>query len=169
MGTRRVTDLIPRERRHRLTIEDFHGMGEAGILGEDARVELIEGELVDMPPVGSEHAGEVRILIHILSRAVGDLAIVDAPNPVVLSEDSEPQPDIMLLKPRKDFYTRSHPGPGEVLLLMKWRTRRPTTTARSKSLCTRSTASQKYGFSICRRNGSKSIVRHDLSMPAIRP
>lgn len=119
MGTRRVTDLIPRERRHRLTVEDFHAMGEAGILGEDARVELIEGELVDMPPIGSEHAGEVRILIHILTRAVGDLAIVDAQNPMVLSEDSEPQPDIMLLKPRKDFYTRSHPRPGDVLLLIE--------------------------------------------------
>jgi len=94
-------------------------MGAAGILGEDARVELIEGELVDMPPIGSEHAGEVRILIPMLTRAVGDLAIVDAQNPLVLSEDSEPQPDIMLLKPREDFYTRSHPGPGEVFLLIE--------------------------------------------------
>ena len=119
MGLMRVAERIPLTRRHRLTVEDFHRMGEAGILRGDARVELIEGELVDMPPIGSEHAGAVRILIHLLTRAVGELAIVDAQNPVVLSENSEPQPDIMVLKPRRDFYTRSHPRPDDVLLLIE--------------------------------------------------
>ena len=105
--------------KHRLTVADFHKMGDAGIFHEDARVELIEGELFDMPPIGSGHAGTVMIFIHLLARAVGDLAIVGAQTPIVLGEESEPQPDIVLLKPRDDFYTRSHPMPEDVLLLIE--------------------------------------------------
>src|SRR5262245_40029466 len=101
--------------KHRLTVADYHKMGEAGIFDEDARVELIEGELFDMPPIGSGHAGVVMIFIHLFTRAVGDLAIVGAQTPIVLGAESEPQPDILLLKPRDDFYTRSHPTPGDVL------------------------------------------------------
>ena len=105
--------------KHRLTVADYHKMGEAGIFDEDARVELIDGELFDMPPIGSGHAGVVKILIHIFSRAVGALALVDVQNPVSLGDNSEPQPDITLLKPRDDFYTRSHPTPEDVLLLIE--------------------------------------------------
>jgi Uma2 family endonuclease len=105
--------------KHRLTIEDYHKMGEAGIFTEDARVELIEGELFDMPPIGSGHAGLVMILIRLLTRAVEDLAIVGAQTPIVLGEESEPQPDIVVLKPRDDYYRRSHPGPDDVLLLIE--------------------------------------------------
>jgi Uma2 family endonuclease len=105
--------------KHRLKVADYHKMGEAGIFDEDARVELIDGELFDMPPIGSGHSGVVRILIHIFSRAVGVLALVDVQNPVVLGDDSEPQPDIALLKPRDDFYTKSHPTPEDVLLLIE--------------------------------------------------
>lgn len=105
--------------RHRLTVEDFHKMGEAGILTEDVRVELIEGEIVDMAPIGSRHAGLVRKLIQSFTKAAANAAIVDAQNPVVLGQDSEPQPDIALLKPRADFYTSSHPGSNDVLLLIE--------------------------------------------------
>jgi Uma2 family endonuclease len=106
-------------RKHRLNVADFHKMGEAGIFTEDARVELIEGELFDMPPIGSGHASVVMIFIHLLTRAVGDLAIVGAQTPIVLGEESEPQPDILLLKPRDDFYASSHPTPEDVLLLIE--------------------------------------------------
>jgi Uma2 family endonuclease len=61
----------------------------------------------------------VNLLNHLLSRAIGDAAIVAAQNPIVLGEHSEPQPDIVLLKPRDDFYRRSHPGPDDVLLLIE--------------------------------------------------
>jgi Uma2 family endonuclease len=105
--------------KHRLTVADYHKMGEAGIFDEDARVELIEGELFDMPPIGSGHAGVVMIFIRLFTRAVGDLAIVGAQTPIVLGAESEPQPDILLLKPRDDFYTRSHPTPEDVLLLIE--------------------------------------------------
>jgi Uma2 family endonuclease len=105
--------------RHRLTVADFHKMGEAGILDQGVRVELLEGEIIDMPPIGSLHAGVVKRLIRVLTTAISNAAIVDAQNPVVLDEHSEPQPDIAVLKPRDDFYTKAHPGPEDVLLLVE--------------------------------------------------
>jgi Uma2 family endonuclease len=70
--------------RHRLTVDDYHRMGEAGILQEDDRVELIEGEIVDMPPIGSKHAAMVARLQRLLERATGEQAIVWTQNPIVL-------------------------------------------------------------------------------------
>jgi Uma2 family endonuclease len=104
---------------YRFTVEDYHRMAEAGILGEDDRVELIEGEIVEMPPIGSPHGGTVKALIHLFSRAVGDRALVSAQDPVRLSDISEPQPDLMLLRPRPDFYRNAHPTPADVLLLIE--------------------------------------------------
>jgi len=94
-------------------------MGEVGILAPDARVELIKGEIIDMSPIGSRHAGVVARLSCLFERAVGDKAIVWAQNPVVLSDLSEPQPDIDLLKPREDFYTAGHPRPKDILLIVE--------------------------------------------------
>jgi Uma2 family endonuclease len=105
--------------KHRLTVEDFHRMVEAGILGEDVRVELIEGELIDIPPVGSKHAGMVTRLSRLLTLAVSAEAVVYAQNPVVLRQHSEPQPDIALLRPREDDYTRALPVPEDVLLVVE--------------------------------------------------
>jgi Uma2 family endonuclease len=105
--------------RHRLTVTDFHRMAEAGILGEDDRVELIDGELFDMSPIGSRHAGTVLHLTGLFNRAVGDTALVSVQNPVMLGEHSEPEPDIALLRPRSDVYTCSHPEAKDVLLLIE--------------------------------------------------
>jgi Uma2 family endonuclease len=90
-------------------------MGDAGILGEDDRVELIEGELVDMAPIGNRHSSTVRRLINLLVKVIGHSAILDVQNPVVLGTHSEPQPDIVLLRPRENFYADSTPGPADVL------------------------------------------------------
>lgn len=109
----------PLPKRHRLTVGDFHKLGEAGILGEDARVELIEGELIDMAPIGSSHAGTVRLLIRTLTRCLGDNAIIDAQNPIILGDESEPQPDIAVLRPRDDYYRASHPRAEDILLLIE--------------------------------------------------
>jgi Uma2 family endonuclease len=105
--------------RRRFTVEDYHRMGRAGILAEDDRVELIEGEIVEMPPIGSPHGGAVKTLNWLLSRVVGDRAIVAVQDPVVIGDLSEPQPDLMLLRPRADFYRTSHPEPEDVLLLVE--------------------------------------------------
>jgi Uma2 family endonuclease len=111
-----ITALRP---RRRFTVEDYYRMGEAGILGEDDRVELIEGEIVEMPPIGSPHGGGVNRLIHLFTGLLGDRAVVSAQNPVRLSDISEPVPDITLLRSRADFYAGSHPRPGDVLLLVE--------------------------------------------------
>ncbi len=105
--------------RRLFTVEEYHRMAEAGILSEDDRVELIEGELVAMSPIGSRHAACVKRLIRLLDRAVGDRAIVGAQDPIRLGARSEPQPDVTLLRYRPDFYASAHPGPEDVLLVVE--------------------------------------------------
>jgi Uma2 family endonuclease len=114
-----VYDAQPLMHRHRLTVEDYHKMGEAGILGEDDRVELIEGELIDMPPIGSDHAGMVILLTTLLNTGLSGRALLSTQNPVQLGKRSEPQPDIVILRPRSDFYRKSHPQPKDILLLIE--------------------------------------------------
>ena len=105
--------------RHRLTVAEYYRMGETGILAPEARVELIEGEVIDMPPIGSPHAGTVNYLGHNLGLACGAQAIVSMQNPVFLDLHSEPQPDILLLRPRPDFYRSAHPTPADVFLIVE--------------------------------------------------
>jgi Uma2 family endonuclease len=106
-------------RRHRLSVDDYYRMAEVGVLAPDARVELIEGEIIDMPPIGSRHAGTVTFLGCRLSKAVGEAAIVVSQSPVRLSRHTEPQPDLMLVRPRDDYYRRSHPTAADALLLIE--------------------------------------------------
>src|SRR5688572_27763630 len=106
-------------RRHRLTVADYHRMGEVGILPPDARVELIDGELIDMAPIGSLHAGKVNRLVKLLAQVVGDDAVLVVQNPVELGEYTAPQPDLALARPRADFYERRHPGPKDLRLVIE--------------------------------------------------
>lgn len=105
--------------RHRFTVTDFHRMGEVGILTEDDRLELLDGEIFNMSPIGSSHGGRIKRLTYLLTQAVGEQAIVAVQDPVVLDDHSEPEPDLALLRPRPDFYTDSHPRPSDVLLLIE--------------------------------------------------
>lgn len=105
--------------KHFFTVEEFERMGEAGIFSEDARLELIEGEIVEMSPIGSRHAACVNFLNRFLNRAVGDIAIVSTQNPIQLDDFTEPQPDVALLRVRDDFYRNSHPKPSDVLLIVE--------------------------------------------------
>jgi len=104
--------------RRRFTVDEYHRMAEAGILGEDDRVELIEGEIVTMSPIGSRHASCVAKLTALFSR-VQEQWIVWVQNPIRLGKHSEPQPDVALLKPREDFYATAHPGPEDILLVVE--------------------------------------------------
>jgi len=112
-----VTDRLPTA--HRFTIDDLERMVRAGILREDARVELIEGELLDMNPIGWAHQACVNRLTEALVRSLSGRAIVQPQGPVRLSERSLPQPDLALLRPRPDFYAHGGPGPADVLLLVE--------------------------------------------------
>ena len=105
--------------RHKLSVEDYHKLGAAGILTEDNRVELINGELIDMAPIGSLHASVVSTLSMFFARHVGDRAIVSTQNPVILPPDSEPQPDIALLKPRADRYRNALPTATDAMLIIE--------------------------------------------------
>lgn len=86
--------------RHRLSIDDFERLVTAGILAEDSRVELIEGGLIDLPPIGPGHESVSVRLTRLLVRSAGDDAIVSVTNPMRLPPWSMPQPDFLLLKPR---------------------------------------------------------------------
>ena len=85
-------------------MEEYHSMGQAGILSEDDRVELLEGEVVQMSPIGKRHAACVNRLNRMLSEQVGQEAIVSVQNPIRVGVDSEPQPELALLRWRSDFY-----------------------------------------------------------------
>lgn len=105
--------------RRTFTVDEYHQMIEAGVLTEDDRVELLEGEIVKMTALGSPHAGCVDRLNRLFNRRVGDEAIVRIQSPIQLNEISEPEPDVALLRPRPDFYAESHPKPEEVLLVVE--------------------------------------------------
>jgi Uma2 family endonuclease len=105
--------------RHRITVDEYYRMAEVGILPPDARVELIEGVIIDMAPIGTDHGGTVTQLNRLLSNAVGDFAYVWSQSAVRLSDISEPEPDFALLRPRADFYKKRHPGPEDTFLLIE--------------------------------------------------
>ena len=109
---------IPMEvKRRRFTVHDYHRMGEAGILHEDDRVELIEGELVEMTAIGTRHFSCVNRLTRMLVMNVGNDAIVSVQNPVRLNEYNEPRSDLAVIRPRD--YKESLPMSEDVLLLIE--------------------------------------------------
>lgn len=103
--------------RKLFTVHEYHRMGEAGILHEDDRVELIEGEIVQMAAIGTRHFTCVNELTRLLVRTVGDEAIVSVQNPVRLDERNEPQPDLAVIRARS--YRESLPTPEDILLLIE--------------------------------------------------
>lgn len=105
--------------KHLITVDEYYRMAEVGLLAPDARVELIEGEIIDMPPIGMDHAGVVNLLNHLFVLALDKRAVVQPQAGVRLDLRSEPQPDLAILAPRDDFYRGKHPEPEDVLLLVE--------------------------------------------------
>jgi len=101
------------------TVDEYHRMAEAGILHEDDRVELLDGRIVQMTPIGSRHAGCVNHVTALLYRRLGDTVILAIQNPVILGTYWEPQPDIAVLRPRPDAYRTRHPNPEDILLIVE--------------------------------------------------
>jgi len=107
-------------RRKMFTTDEYHRMTELGILREDEHLELINGEIVFMAAaIGSRHAACVGRLTELFVANFTGKAIVWVQNPVRIKPHSEPEPDIVLLKPRQDFYAEAHPGPEDVLLIVE--------------------------------------------------
>src|SRR5688500_3416736 len=105
--------------RHRFSIEQYERMVEIGVLTEDDRVELIEGEIVQMPPPSPGHSTIVSRLNKRFVMALGDRAVVRVQDAVRLPPRSEPEPDLALARPPDDRYIRRHPEPAELLLVVE--------------------------------------------------
>jgi Uma2 family endonuclease len=106
--------------RHRFDVDAYYKMAEAGILNRDDRVELIDGEIIDQEPITSAHAAIGRRLLRLFAQAAADgIVLISARNPLRLDAFDEPEPDLMLLRPRADDYGASHPGAADVLLLVE--------------------------------------------------
>jgi len=105
--------------RDAVSAQEYLRMWEAGVFAPEVRLELIEGEIVERAPIGSRHAGAVKILNRIFGRLAGDRAIVSVQDPLVVGERSVPQPDLALLRPRADTYADAHPVPADVLLVVE--------------------------------------------------
>ncbi len=105
--------------RHRFTVEEYYQMGRAGALRDDDRVELIEGEIVDMTPIGTRHMAAVNVLNRWLAIGCGARAIVQVQGPIGLGPDTEPQPDLAVLRARDDLYRTVRPGVADILLLIE--------------------------------------------------
>ncbi len=106
-------------KRKLFSVVEYHKMIEAGVFHEDDRIELLGGEIVAMSPIGSRHAACVRRLIQLFTERLGKRVIVGAQDPIELSDESESQPDLTLLKPRPDFYSSAHPKPSDIYLLVE--------------------------------------------------
>jgi Uma2 family endonuclease len=103
----------------KFTTESYHKMSELGLFKEGDRLELIKGEIIEMSPVGLKHASCVKRLNHLFMKKLGDQVIVGVQDPIQLEDNSEPQPDLVLLKPRSDFYANKHPQAKDILLLIE--------------------------------------------------
>jgi Uma2 family endonuclease len=114
-----VALAAPPIKRYRWSSTVFHAMVEKGILCEDEPIQLIEGELVTMSPVGAEHSGLVKKLAELLFDRLKKRALISVQDPVHLDEFSEPEPDLALLTSRADYYMRDLPRPADILLVIE--------------------------------------------------
>jgi Uma2 family endonuclease len=105
--------------KHRFSVEDYYRIAETGVLRPDARVELLDGEIMDKSPTGPFHGGVVSRLARFFTLQSNDRWLLSPQNPLRLSDFSEPEPDVMLLKPSPDDYTGRHPQPEDVFLLVE--------------------------------------------------
>lgn len=110
-----VAELI----RHKFNRQDYHHLLEVGVLQPGDRVELIQGEIIQMSPISSLHAAHVNRLNYLFAQKFGSQVLIAVQNPVILDDYSEPQPDIALLRPREDFYAAGHPQVEDIFLLVE--------------------------------------------------
>jgi Uma2 family endonuclease len=105
--------------KHLTDLNEWRRLGEAGIFAPESHVQLIEGEILHMSPIGSNHAGHTRRLNKLFTLLTADKALVSIQNPIQLGDLSEPEPDLVLLRPENNFYSSHHPKAEDVLLLIE--------------------------------------------------
>jgi Uma2 family endonuclease len=103
----------------RFTVDEYHRMAEVGILHEDDRVELLDGQIVQMTPIGVAHAASVTRLTHLFAPLAGGRATLRIQSPLIVAEDQEPQPDVALVRYRPDGYGTGHPRAADTLLVIE--------------------------------------------------
>jgi Uma2 family endonuclease len=114
-----MSAILEYPQKHPISAEEYLRMGEAGVFAPEARLELIEGEILEMAPIGPPHAGLVARLHRLFVQRAGDLAVVWGQSRVIISDRSVPQPDLALLKPRTDDYMGAHPRASDVILAVE--------------------------------------------------
>ncbi len=114
-----MTPATATVRKHLTDINEWQRLGEANIFPPDSRLELIEGEILEMAPIGFNHSGHINRLVKLLTKLIPGDIIPSVQNPLRLGDLSEPEPDFMLLKPNADFYCSRHPNADDVLLLIE--------------------------------------------------
>ena len=109
----------PAREKRKFTVAEYYRMAEVGILHHTERVELLDGEIVVMAPIGIPHATGVRRMERVLHQALGDAAAISVQNPVRLDDHGELEPDIAILRFREDDYATAHPGPADTLVVVE--------------------------------------------------
>jgi Uma2 family endonuclease len=105
--------------KHRFSVKEYYRMAETGVLRPDVRVELLDGQILDMSPIGPFHGGVTNFLNLFFTGAAKGRWVTSVQNPVRLDNHSEPQPDLLLLTPSTDFFGKRHPRPEDVFLLVE--------------------------------------------------
>ncbi|MEK8018969.1 MAG: Uma2 family endonuclease [Candidatus Parabeggiatoa sp.] len=105
--------------KYSVSVREWHKMGKYNIFPPEVRIELIEGEMIEMAPIGPTHACCVFNLIEILSTQKGKAAQINVQNPIQLNDLSEPEPDLVLLRPNPQLYQNGHPTAADILLLIE--------------------------------------------------
>ena len=115
---REIVEMLAAKKRN-FTVDDYYHLADVGILDEDDRIELIDGEIVLMSPINVPHAYCVKAFTREFYMTASEQAVISVQDPIHLNENSEPQPDVVLLRSRDDFYAEAHPTPDDILLLVE--------------------------------------------------
>jgi len=105
--------------RHKFTADEYEQLGRVGIFTEDDRVELIEGEIIEMSPIGRRHMACVDRATDVFTSCLKGKALISVQNPLRLNNYNEPQPDIVVLKPRADYYASKSHTPEDTFLVLE--------------------------------------------------
>lgn len=152
--------------RKQFTVEDYARMRETGILTEDDRVELLDGEIYLLSPIGPVHVALVNKLNRILGQQIGEQGIISIQNPIRLNPLGEPQPDIAILAPRDDFYTSALATADDILLVIEVADTTLTYDREQKLPATRRRISARCGSSIqVRRSLNNTPIRFKAYTP----
>ena len=119
MTAQLLTPKADSKRDFKFTVAQYHLMYETGVFAESDRLELINGEIKTMSPIGRKHAACIIRLTKLLEQRLGDRILISVQNPICLEDNSEPHPDLAILKPRDDFYEDALPIAADILLIIE--------------------------------------------------